>query len=433
MIRRELQAIHEYGADAYAAADSDEYEYARLLLLKSSGLSIPLAHPFFKNQIKRRIAMITKTNKNKKALLGRFMILPLIALLMGIFSFKMQNHFSFKPTKIIRVVIDAGHGGVFPGVEFNGIYEKNINLSIARKIQSLSKEYQVEVIMTREKDEDAAGSDLKASLDYRTAMAEKTNADLFISIHTNGTEKNGVQDKYSGFEIYVPETTNPFYEGSVKLASSITDYIKKDYTIASQLKQRQDRIQVLHQATVPAILIECGFMDNKSDLNYLQDDQNQEKIARDILEGIRKYSLQSTSYHPVPSSHAGISSQVISNLQVDNNEEIYENANDSSGPYKKVEIEAEYPGGHNAWAQYILRTLNYPKDAVKNSIQGDVVVEFVVKTDGSLTDIRAISGPEELRAESVRVITKSGRWIPAIDHGMKVDSYCKQPINYRLQ
>ena len=377
--------------------------------------------------------MITRTHKYKKALLGRFMILPLIAMLICLFSFKLQNHFSLLPIKTIRVVIDAGHGGVFPGVESNGIYEKNINLSIAKKIQSLSKDYQVEVIMTREKDEDAAGTDLQASLNYRAGLAEKKNADLFISIHTNGTDKNGLQDKYSGFEIYVPENTSRFYEGSVKLASSITDFIKPDYTIATELKQRKGRILVLDKATVPAILIECGFMDNKSDLNYLQDDQNQEKIARDILEGIRKYSLQSNSYHSVPQSNADISGSVTSNLQAENNEEMKENAHDSTGPYKKVEIEAEYPGGNNAWAQYILRTLNYPKDAIKNNIQGDVVVEFVARTDGSLTDIHAISGPEELRAESIRVITKSGHWIPAMDHGMKVDSYCKQPINYRLQ
>jgi N-acetylmuramoyl-L-alanine amidase len=293
IIRRELRAVHEYGADAYAAEGSDEFEYASLLLMKETSSSRLLTHPFFKNQIKRRITMITKIQQSRKRLLTRLMVLPLIAVLAGLFSFKLETRLPFTKEKTIRVVVDPGHGGSFPGVESNGVYEKNINLEISKKIQALSKEYNVEVIMTREKDEDMAGNDLKASLDYRTKLAAQKNADLFISIHTNAAGSDQ-QDTYSGFEIYVPDNENRFYMGSVRLASSITDYIRKDYPIAPELKQKPGQIQVLNKATIPAILIECGYIDNKSDLAYLQDEKNQEKIARDILEGIRKYGLQST-------------------------------------------------------------------------------------------------------------------------------------------
>ncbi len=62
------------------------------------------------------------------------MILPLIAVVAGLFSFKMQNPF-FHSSKNIRVVIDAGHGGSFTGAMSNGLLEKNINLEIAKKIQ----------------------------------------------------------------------------------------------------------------------------------------------------------------------------------------------------------------------------------------------------------------------------------------------------------
>ena len=115
LIGRELKLIHEYAADACAVAETNEYEYAGLLLTKISGRPLPLTNPFFKNQIKRRIAMITKSNKNKKALMGRFMILPLLALLICLFSFKIKTILPFHATKNIKVVIDAGHGGAFPG------------------------------------------------------------------------------------------------------------------------------------------------------------------------------------------------------------------------------------------------------------------------------------------------------------------------------
>jgi hypothetical protein len=81
----------------------------------------------------------------------------------------------------------------------------------------------------------------------------------------------------------------------VKLGSVLTEVIKSDYTIDSELKQTGDNgnnVLILREATVPAVLIECGYMDNPSDLKYLQDEKNQEKIARDILEAIKKYGSE---------------------------------------------------------------------------------------------------------------------------------------------
>jgi TonB family protein len=476
IIRTEIKALHEYAADAYAAADADEYAYATLLLLNISGSSVSLVHPFFKNLIKRRIAMLTK-NKNKKTALRRFMILPVIAFFICLFSFKLQNSMSLLAPPTIRVVIDPGHGGIFNGTTFNGIYEKNINLSIAKKIQGLAKEYHVDVIMTRENDEDAAGNNLDASINHRLSLASTNNADVFISIHVNGTGKQGPQNDHSGFEIYVPGNASKFHSGSVKLASSITNYIKPDYTIASELKERAGSIRVLDQATVPAILIECGYIDNTSDISWMQDPKNQEKIARDILEGIRKYSTQSASTTTENGtarntmlaidtiSMNNINPAQIESMNVDRQSNlitlVFKNgkksviiitpemiqrmdsakqaeeqqvlASDSSSPYRKVEIEAEFPGGNPAWREYLIKKVVYPKAAVTKEIQGEVLVEFVVSTNGKVSDVRATSGPEQLRAEAIRAIKESGRWTPAVDKGKKVASYKIQPIDFKLQ
>jgi len=62
-----------------------------------------------------------------------------------------------------------------------------------------------------------------------------------------------------------------------------------------------------------------------------------------------------------------------------------------------------------------------------------VIVEFIVNTDGSISKVHAISGPTELRAESVRVVKESGYWVPAINKGINVASYKKQPIVYKLE
>ena len=438
-IRREIKAIHEYAADAYAAAGSDEYAYAKLLLLKVSGTNHSLTNPFFKNQIKRRITMITNPNKNNKNLLGRVMFLPLAAILICLFSFKIQNHFSLLKSKSIRVVIDAGHGGSFTGAQSNGMLEKNINLVIAKKIKSLSGEYNVEVIMSRETDMTPGSNELRESLEWIAALPKNKNADLFISIHTNTSDhaQPGIlQTSKSGFQIYIPRNTSAVYEGSVKFGSIMTEAIKSDYLIEPELKQTPGdggNILILKKATVPAILIECGYMDNPSDQKYLQDEKNQEKIARDILEGIRKYGNESTVYKMNALSNESGPNTKNPRFQTVNYSHLNENLKDSAAPLRKVEVEASYPGGKAAWGNFLFKNLNYPEEADKKKIQGDVVVEFVVNEDGSLSNIHALSGPQSLRKESVRVISASGKWIPAVDQGKKVASYHKQPINYRLQ
>jgi N-acetylmuramoyl-L-alanine amidase len=300
LIRRELRTIHEYSADAYASQDLDEFAYARLLLMNESGISLSLTHPFFKNQIKKRITMITRIRNNKRALLGRLMILPLIAVLIGLFSFKIGNHFRREKIKSVRVVIDAGHGGSFTGSQYDGLLEKNINLVIAKKIQSLAPDYNVEVIMSRETDMTPGSNELHESLEYIAALPKNKNATIFISIHANATEsaqQGKLQTAKSGFQIYIPKSTSEVYVGSLKLGSTISEVIKSDYTIEPELKQSTDdggNILILKKATVPAVLIECGYMDNPNDQKYLQDEKSQEKIARDILEGIRKYNSQNS-------------------------------------------------------------------------------------------------------------------------------------------
>jgi len=101
--------------------------------------------------------------------------------------------------------------------------------------------------------------------------------------------------------------------------------------------------------------------------------------------------------------------------------------------FTKVEIESEYPGGSAAWQRYLNKTLRYPQEAIDNEIQGTVVIQFIVDKEGNVSDVEAISGPEELRSEAVRVIKKSGKWTPAVQNGRQVKSYKKQPIVFRLE
>lgn len=103
--------------------------------------------------------------------------------------------------------------------------------------------------------------------------------------------------------------------------------------------------------------------------------------------------------------------------------------------FTKVEIETAYPGGQIAWLQYLNRTFRYPQEAQKRSIQGTVVVEFIVDKEGRVSDVTAVSGPIEggLREEAVRVIQNSGIWVPAVANGHPVKSYKRQSISFKLE
>ncbi len=101
--------------------------------------------------------------------------------------------------------------------------------------------------------------------------------------------------------------------------------------------------------------------------------------------------------------------------------------------FTKVEIESDYAGGPAAWTRYLQKNLQYPEEAVNGEIQGQVIVKFIVDKEGNVSEVEAISGPNELRDEAVRVIKKSGKWNPATQNGRHVKSYKSQPINFKLE
>jgi protein TonB len=101
--------------------------------------------------------------------------------------------------------------------------------------------------------------------------------------------------------------------------------------------------------------------------------------------------------------------------------------------YYSPEIKAEYSGGIAAWYHYLSINVRYPVKAFDHRIQGTVVIQFIVEADSSVHDFKVLSGPPQLQAESIRVISKSGLWIPAKQNGKEVTSYFVQPISFTME
>jgi N-acetylmuramoyl-L-alanine amidase len=287
LIYREIRTIHEFLADRYAVTDGDRYEYAELLVWHSVyDRPLSLLHPFFQSSIKRRIAMLTELHSTRPGYWSRMMVLPLTFLLLSAFAAKRNGAVSLRGFLPITVVIDAGHGGSDNGAVAGGAKEKDINLALALKVKQLSPEYQINVVLTRQTDELAGGkSDIRASLEYRVETAKESKADLFVSLHVNFAA--GAQPNH-GFGAYVSPDNAHFAE-SRKLGSALLDAVKSSYAADDLLHQPTQGVYILSKTPMPAVLLECGFIDNPTDLAFIRDGQNQERIARDILQGIQRY------------------------------------------------------------------------------------------------------------------------------------------------
>jgi protein TonB len=103
---------------------------------------------------------------------------------------------------------------------------------------------------------------------------------------------------------------------------------------------------------------------------------------------------------------------------------------DDDGIFIDVQIEASYPGGISAWGRFLHKNFQYPEEALDKQISGTVMVQFIVDKEGNVSNVEVLSGPDQggLREEALRVIKKSGKWIPAQQNGRYVKSYRRQPV-----
>src|SRR6187455_2167347 len=291
LIKRELKAIHEFLADEFAIKENNNWQYAELLLMQAFNTNNQLVNPFFHNQIKRRIAMITTSQKPSYQYLRKLMVFPVAAIIILLFAFNYKNKKSDpqfgKAINSITVVIDAGHGGTDAGAKTkDGKYtEAELSLAIAKKLEELGPEYNINVIMSR-KDEKFPGytTNKNDALRERVELVNNQKPQAFVTIHMNSSSENEQSSK-SGFDAYV---TNKGYNlPDVQLASSVLGELKKIYTTNGNIKQRGNAsIYVIDEAKAPSLLLECGYINNPKDVSFITNESDQEKIAKAILKGI---------------------------------------------------------------------------------------------------------------------------------------------------
>lgn len=181
------------------------------------------------------------------------------------------------------IAIDPGHGGSDPGaIGAGGTQEKNVTLPISKNLKDLLTKAGAKVYLTRTGDTDVAkaGASDKEELQARVNVAEKYNADAFISIHINSAANKSI----GGFSsYYYPKTKH-----DARLAQAIQTKLTKNFGL-QDLGIREANFYVNKRSSMPSTLLELGFISNSKEEAVMKTKWFQEKAARVIFEGIKEY------------------------------------------------------------------------------------------------------------------------------------------------
>lgn len=222
------------------------------------------------------------------------------------------------------IVIDAGHGGSFPGARYGGYSEKNINLQMALKLGAMIEKGMpdIKVVYTRKTDKNFS-SNLRTDLQARADIANNAGGDLFISIHANAHPKStatkGVETLIMGESeletseneaILFANNKEEFFDMSDKSTAAIVrahiqnlqftygEYsevmarlVQKHYAKLGRVNRgiRKQPLRVLYATDMPSILTEVGFMSNSTELKYITSESGQKELVGALYAAVKEY------------------------------------------------------------------------------------------------------------------------------------------------
>ena len=214
-------------------------------------------------------------------------VYSLILLIISISTFTFVNAKTNQSNMILFgkiIYLDAGHGGPDPGTIYKNIYEKDINLSIVKKLQQILEEDGAIVYLTRYGDYDLSknytASRKKSDLNTIARIINESNADIYISIHLNSIRSS----TWSGAQVFYDDANDKNHD----LAILMQKRLKKDLKTNREVKEISTML-MNRKIKIPGILIEVGFLSNPNDRYKLQKSDYQYKVAESIKKGIIEY------------------------------------------------------------------------------------------------------------------------------------------------
>ncbi len=210
------------------------------------------------------------------------------------------------PVQMEQIVVDAGHGGLDGGaVGIHGEIEKDINLAIAKKLEAMLTFSGFDVVMTRDDDEsihdkgcETVAEQKRSDIKNRLKIIEANPNCIAVSIHQNKFEESSSR----GAQMFYAKQNPLSQELANSLQTAFVTNLQADNT--RQVKEGTHSVYLLEHATVPMVLVECGFLSNGEESVLLTDDAYQQKVAFTIYCGILNYKQNQEVQTPSDPSDA---------------------------------------------------------------------------------------------------------------------------------
>jgi len=181
----------------------------------------------------------------------------------------------------IKIVLDPGHGGTEPGsvgyLNGSAVKEKDVNLKIANKVLKILRDKGYNIIPTRT-------TDTYVGLTTRAEIANSANADVFVSIHNNSFSDSSAKGTLTMYAYDSPKSGQSI--SGKTIAQIMQNELIKGTEGQNRGLMKNSQIVVIRKTKMPAILLECLFMSNQSDLQKLTDEARINKIAEHVAQGI---------------------------------------------------------------------------------------------------------------------------------------------------
>ncbi len=468
IIKKELTTIHEFLADKFAVREEDKWNYAELLLMHLMGTpTLRLTNPFFHNQIKRRIAMITSSQQPKYQYLRKVLVLPLLAMVAFLFAFtykqkqlekqeeqaqqnlenlalqftsppdtpkvKLQlKGTSVQASKIVihpgntdssfkaaanpklyivegqqynREQLIAKYGEV---IEFNGVVhvtEAN-NAEAVKKFGEVARNGVIE-FKTSE-------SNQQAVVSLRGINSARTDDPMIVinevvqmpPVNFQSINPNSIES------VTILKNEKATSKYGAKAINGVIEIKTKDFE-AFQVEGKQITGEVkevpLDKPKLDEVVV-VGYGKTKGKVEGLQIKPS-EKLQGVKLEEIKKNNLQ------------------LQEVTVQG----YATVKDDNKVFSTMEVAPRFNGGKEAWNKYLAKNLSPLVPVDNGAPEGTytVDVQFIVDMEGNLSSFKALTnhgyGMEE---EVIRILKAGPKWLPGEQNGHKVKAYAKQPVTF---
>ncbi|MFT4204277.1 MAG: M56 family metallopeptidase [Chitinophagaceae bacterium] len=398
LTQRELSMIHEFLADEKAIGDHDVQSFAEMLLEAHYGKQIlQPVNPFAYRPIRRRLKMLANSSRPSYSYLRRLFFLPLLVVVTGLFAFTVKK----QDWKMPQININEMAKSV-------GIDLKSDDSTTAVKAKTLPDSL---IIIHDDKKRDTVPNVSPAKL--RLVQNSENTDSLSPQGKVTSIRIRGVR----GNEIFDGKG-EPLFILDGMLLDAETDPLK---TINPT---EIESMSVLKGPSATALYGDKGkdgviLITTKKGHKGSASGNNDKTVKEDVR-------LVSASPHQHTSDSSGLEDVVVVGYGTQQKEE----------PNPKVDKEASYPGGTNAWKTFLTRNLRADIPTENGAPAGrnyTVIASFIVDKEGNVSEVRAVNDPGYGTAQEViRLIKRSGKWEPAIQKGKKVIYRQRQQVTFQV-